>query len=279
MEKKSMYKIAYTNEKGGTGKTTCAINTAFRLAQLGYSTLLFDGDDQGAATTGIGFNPDDFEQTVYEVLIGTAALPDVIVSTRYEKLHLAPANWNLGATKTELIEDIEVDDGTIRTWDTDVLQQALQTVEDAYDFVVFDCPPGSLGGVSLATVAAIDIAVVPVQCEDPAVRALTPLMRTLFELQEEINPQLHIHILRTIYDQRKLHHQEAFEDIATIVSELQKEIDSISLSKAVIKDRTAIPDATKQQQPVLLYKPNSEVTGAFQLLTREVIELCQQHAE
>lgn len=63
------------------------------------------------------------------------------------------------------------------------------------------------------------------------------------------------------------------------MTELQKEIDSISLSKAVIKDRTAIPDATKQQQPILLYKPSSEVTGAFQLLTQEVIELCQQHAE
>lgn len=161
--------IVVANQKGGVGKTTTAINLSASLAELGQKVLIIDMDPQGNATSGIGVEKEDAENTVYELLLGQCTIEDCMIKDVYENLSLLPSNINLAAAEIELI-DIEEKEY--------ILKKEVAKVKANYDFIIIDCPP-SLSMLTINSMCASDTVLVPIQCEYYALEGLTQLMHTI----------------------------------------------------------------------------------------------------
>lgn len=183
--------IAITNQKGGVGKTTTAINLAACLAEMGKRILLIDLDPQGNSTSGVGLRAGD--QTVYEALMDNVPLANIITTTKTKNLWLAPADIRLAGA------ELELKDVPQREY---MLKQILQTIEQQYDFIFIDCPP-SLGLLTLNALTAAQRALIPIQCEYYALEGVTSLMNTINRVQHSFNRGLDIEgILLTMLDGR-----------------------------------------------------------------------------
>src|SRR2546421_1358072 len=186
----TVYAIA--NQKGGVGKTTTAVNLAACVAEAGYESLLVDIDPQSNATIGLGVGKDG-ATTVYDVLLGEASLPDVVVATAIEHLWLAPAGPDLAGATVELPR---MPGSETR------LCEALAGVRERYAFTLLDCPP-SLGPLTVNALVAADRVIVPVQSEYFALEGLAGLLDTLGLIRERLNPRLTIAgMLLTMHDAR-----------------------------------------------------------------------------
>ena len=172
--------FAVTNQKGGVGKTTTAVNLAAALARKGHRTLLVDLDPQGNASSGLGFPKDDVSQGTLDLLLDFADLRSVLLPTAVDDLHLVPATRQLIGAEVELMQ---VFGREMR------LKRALSDIEDAYEWVVLDCPP-SLGFLTVNALAAADGVLIPVQAEYYAMEGLGELLRTMAEVRKALNPTL-----------------------------------------------------------------------------------------
>jgi len=185
--------LAIANQKGGVGKTTSAVNLAASLAVAETRVLLVDLDPQANASTAYGVDKESLDAHVYDALMGRAPFEDVIRPTEVEGLHLAPTNQDLVGAELELVDAAERD---LR------LKRALETVADAYDVVLIDCPP-SLGLLTLNALTAATGVLVPMQCEFFAMEGLSQLLSTLDRVQATRNTQLRLMgILLTMFDRR-----------------------------------------------------------------------------
>ncbi len=183
--------IAITNQKGGVGKTTTAINLAACLAEMGKRILLIDLDPQGNSTSGVGLRAGD--QTVYEALMDNVPLASIITATKTKNLWLAAADIRLAGA------ELELKDVPQREY---MLKQILQTIEQQYDFIFIDCPP-SLGLLTLNALTAAQRVLIPIQCEYYALEGVTSLMNTINRVQHSFNRGLDIEgILLTMLDGR-----------------------------------------------------------------------------
>jgi chromosome partitioning protein len=186
--------VAIANQKGGVGKTTTAINLGASLAVAEQRTLIIDIDPQGNATSGLGVDRRDSLPTIYDVLVGERPVQDCARrNVHFPFLSLVPSNRDLVGAEIELVD---------RPGRERVLADALESIEDDYDYVLVDCPP-SLGLLTLNTLTAADSVLIPIQCEFYALEGLSQLLNTVRLIQRGLNPKLEIEgVLLTMYDRR-----------------------------------------------------------------------------
>jgi chromosome partitioning protein len=246
--------IAVVNQKGGVGKTTTAVNLAASVAAAEKKTLLLDMDPQGNASSGVGIRPRTVARSVYDCLIGRAALRDVILPTDIKSLFVAPATQDLVAAELELVDD---PDRAIRM----KLALAQLTEKDGYEYVFIDCPP-SLGILTVNALTAADRVLVPLQCEYYALEGLTHLMATIDRVKNGTNPELEVEgIVLTMFDARNnLAHQVADEVRG-----------HFRVFDAVIPRNIRLSEAPSHGKPALLYDVQSRGAQAYLALAHELI--------
>ena len=245
--------IAIANQKGGVGKTTTAINLSSLLAAAEKRTLLIDIDPQANSSSGLSVN--DHSPSVYEVLIGTKPVDEVIINTYMPYLDLLPSNINLVGAEIEMVdlEEREI-----------LLRGALQKINNSYDFVLIDCPP-SLGLLTLNALTSADSVLIPVQCEYFALEGLGQLLNTINIVKKHFNKDLTIEgVLLTMFDTRlKLSHQ--------VAEEVRKYFGD-KVFNTIIHRNVRISEAPSYGKPVILYDAISSGAKNYMSLAAEVIE-------
>jgi chromosome partitioning protein len=247
--------LAVTNQKGGVGKTTTAINLGAALAELGERVLIIDLDPQGNASTGLGVRAKDRDNTTYELLLEDAPLSSVIRPTGVERLDIAPATTDLSST------DVELGTQENRVF---LLKDALSTdTAAAYDYVLIDCPP-SLSLLTVNALVACNAVLVPLQAEFFALEGLSQLMLTVRDVRETANPGLRIEgVVLTMYDQRNNLSQQVEADARGTLGDL--------VLKTRIPRNVRLSEAPSYAMPALAYDPLSKGSQAYMDLAAEIL--------
>ncbi len=249
--------IAVTNQKGGVGKTTTAINLAAALAEVGKRVLLVDLDPQGNASTGLGAEPAARGLTTYDLLIEDADLADVIRPTAVPNLSLCPATTDLSSADIELVSNEK------RSF---LLHDALRqpSIDDfAFDYVFIDCPP-SLNLLTVNAMIAAHAVLIPLQAEFFALEGLSQLMLTIRTVRQSANADLRIEgIVLTMYDGRNNLSQHVEADARANLGDL--------VFRTVIPRNVRVSEAPSYSIPVLAYDSASKGSMAYRALAQELI--------
>ena len=245
-------RIVVANQKGGVGKTTTAVNLSAALREVGQRVLLVDFDPQGNATSGLGVDK-NHSPNVYDVLIGESDCAKAIVSTPYGDV--LPSNKALAGAGIELVgmEHREY-----------LLSNALDTVEENYDFILIDCPP-SLELLTLNGIVAARSVLIPVQCEYYALEGLSDLMSTLRLVKKRLNPDIAVEgVLLTMYNGRT--------NLSMQVAEEVKRFFKGKVYATVVPRNTRLAEAPSHGKPVIAYDKWSKGAEAYRALAKEVLE-------
>ena len=258
---KPMRVLAVANQKGGVGKTTTAINLGTALAAIGERVLIIDLDPQGNASTGLGIDRRDRNRSIYDVLVGEAALRDAVVTTSVPRLHIAPSTLDLAGLELEVSN---ARDRALR------LRNAIGRLNDShadeadYTYVLVDCPP-SLNLLTVNAMAASDAVLVPLQCEFFALEGLSQLLKTVEQVKEALNPRLSIHgIVLTMFDARNNLSNQVVADV--------REFMGSKVYDTVIPRNVRISEAPSYGKPVLVYDLKCAGSDAYLRLATEVIQ-------
>ena len=234
--------IAFTNQKGGVGKTTSAINIASALGILGKKTLLIDSDPQGNASSGVGVRKSQLSHTTYDVLIGRCPARDAVIHTEFKNL--------------DELADIEKRERR--------LSAALDEIKADYDFIIIDCPP-SLGMLTINALVASDGTILPMQCEYFSLEGLSQMMMTIKQVKKLYNPNLALTgILLTMYNGR-------LNLSMQVVDELKKYYAS-KLFKNTIVRNVRLSEAPSYGKPIQYYDKYAKGADAYDSVAKEILE-------
>ena len=246
--------IAFTNKKGGVGKTTTAVNMAAYCAEFGKRVLLVDIDSQGNATTGLGFSKSALKKSVYNVLIEEDTAAANIMPTQVKLLDILPANVDLTGAEVDLIYKRNRER---------ILKEALEKVRSSYDYIFIDCPP-SLGLLTINAWVAADSVIIPLQSEYFALEGLSQLMNTIALVKQHLNPNLQIEgVVITMYDSRALISKQ-------IAAEIKKFFKK-KLYEIIIPRNVRLAEAPSHGKPVMLHDPKCVGARAYKALTEEFL--------
>lgn len=237
------------------GKTTTTINLAASLGTLETKVLVVDADPQANATSGLGFDVREIENSLYECLVGDKKTSDAIVTTEVEGVDLLPSHIDLVGAEIEML-NLEARE--------QVLKNVLLQVKDQYDFILIDCSP-SLGLITVNSLTAADSVIIPVQCEYFALEGLGKLLNTIKIIQGRLNPELEIEgFLLTMYDSRLRLSNQVVEEVRTHFQDM--------VFDTIIQRNIRLSEAPSYGTPVLYYDANSKGAISHLNLAREVIE-------
>lgn len=246
--------IAFTNKKGGVGKTTTAINMAAYCADMGKRVLLVDIDSQGNATTGLGFQKSALKKSVYNVLIEDDTAAANILPSQVKGLDILPANVDLSGAEVDLVYKKNRER---------ILKNALEKVRADYDFIFIDCPP-SLGLLTINAWVAADSTIIPLQAEYYALEGVSQLMNTVAMVRQHLNPNLQIEgVVITMYDGRAL--------IAKQITAEIKKFFKGKLFEIIIPRNVRLAEAPSHGVPILIHDPNCVGARAYKALTEEFL--------
>ena len=247
--------IAIANQKGGVGKTTTAINISAGLGVLEKKVLLIDIDPQANSTSGVGFDPREIENGVYECIIGKVKARDIILETKSPNLFLMPAHIDLVGAEIELINE---------EFRESMMKDAIADIVDDFDFIIIDCAP-SLGLLTLNSLTAADSVLIPIQCEYFALEGLGKLLNTVKIVQRRLNPELTIEgLLLTMYDTRLRLSNQVVEEVKTHFQDL--------VFDTIIHRNVTLGEAPSYGETIIIHDATSKGSVNYLNLASELLK-------
>ena len=247
--------FAITNQKGGVGKTTTAINLSASLAANDLKILVIDSDPQGNCTSGLGISKDADKPSLYHVLLGETPASEAIRPTDFEGLSIITADKNLVGANLELVE---LENRETR------LRERIRSIRDQYDFILIDCPP-ALDLLTLNALLAADAVIVPIQCEFFALEGISELMDTIDRVRDSFSHDLEIGgILLTLFDDRT----NLTRQVANDLREFFKE----QVFRTIIPRSVRLAEAPSFGKPILTYDPRSKGAESYIKLAKEILD-------
>jgi len=247
--------IAITNQKGGVGKTTTAVNLSACLAALENKVLLLDIDPQGNATSGIGIDKQNIKHCIYDALINDVPAKKIIYKSSINNLDVIPATIQLAGAEIELVPTLSRE---VR------LKKVIESFRHKYDYIIIDCPP-SLGLLTLNALTAADIVLVPIQCEYYALEGLGQLVNTINLVKKHLNSKLQIRgVVLTMYDSRTNLSPQVAEEVRKFFGEI--------VFKSVIPRNVRLSEAPSYGESIITYDPRSKGAEVYKLLAKEVLK-------
>lgn len=247
--------IAISNQKGGVGKTTTAINLAAALGVLEYKVLLVDADPQANSTSGVGFDPRNIKKSIYECLINEIEPTEAILHTDSPNLDILPAHIDLVGAEIELIQLPNREK---------MMRASLSKVKDNYDFIIIDCSP-SLGLITINSLTAADSVIIPVQCEYFALEGLGKLLNTIKIVQSRLNPDLDIEgLLLTMFDVRLRLSNNVVEEVKTHFQTM--------MFDTIIQRNTKLGEAPSHGHTIIMHDASCKGAINYLNLAREILQ-------
>lgn len=247
--------ISVINQKGGVGKTTTTVSLAAYVGRKKKKVLLIDLDPQGNATSGLGINKNEVENSTYDVMINDTPISEAIVSTTAKNVDICPTNINLAGAEIELVSAMSREM---------ILKNALDEVKDNYDYIFIDCPP-SLGLLTLNSLAVSNGLIIPIQGEYYALEGLGQLIDTMNIVKKKLNPNLDIiGVVLTMFDKRTQLTKQVKEEVEKYFGE--------KVFKTCIPRNVRLAEAPSHGLAICDYDPNSKGGKAYEELTKELIK-------
>lgn len=246
--------IAFSNQKGGVGKTTTCVNMSAYLASMGKKCLIVDLDPQGNATTGLGFSKNEIKNSVYNVMIDDMPLEEAVIKTEVPGLDILPSSIDLAGAEVELVyvKDRE-----------HVLRKVLEKATGVYDFVTIDCPP-SLGLLTINALAAANTVIIPIQSEYYALEGLSQLMNTIKLVIKHLNESLKIEgVVLTMKDNRAIISRQITDEI--------KKFFGKRVYETAIPRNIRLAEAPSHGVPIMLHDTKCSGAKAYLALTEEFL--------